>query len=176
MRAVGAYDGELRAIIQALKYDGRRTIASRLGALMRDAGREVLDGADGVVPVPLHPRRQRQRGFNQAVLLARHLRLPVHDVLRRIVNTRPQVEVPAARRHGNVRAAFAVAPVRLRGWRSAKRGPAFPARVLVLVDDVMTTGATLGACALVLKQAGVGEVRALTAARAVSGPPRSPVR
>jgi predicted amidophosphoribosyltransferase len=168
---------------------------------MREAGREVLDGADAVVPVPLSWRRAAGRGFNQADDLARHLGLPVWPVLRRTRHGPPQAGLPAARRHANVRGAYAVIP-----WRclclslgqhqaSNEQGgqarltaigarprliSALQGRVLVLVDDVMTTGATLDACAEALVLAGAGTVRALTAARAVTGlsdgsrPPRHP--
>src|SRR3954469_4506915 len=75
-RAIGPYDGPLRAIIHALKYEGRRSLARPLGALMRHRGAAILLGAACVVPVPLHPSRRRERGFNQAMDLARHLGLP----------------------------------------------------------------------------------------------------
>lgn len=159
--AAGAYEGTLRAAIHALKYDGRRTLAGRLGALMREAGTELIADADGVVPVPLHASRLRARGFNQAADLARAIGLPVAPVLRRTRATDPQADLPAARRHGNVRGAFAAAHA-IRRWNGA---------VLVLVDDVSTTGATLDACASALLAAGAAEVRALTAARAVRSRP-----
>jgi ComF family protein len=159
-RAVGAYDGVLREIIHALKYDGRRSVAAPLGRLMASQASDLLAGADLAVPVPLHRARQRQRGFNQADDLARGLGLPVRLALERRRATRPQVELPAARRHGNVREAFAPA-----------RRAALAGRVVVLVDDVATTGATLDACARVLKQVGAREVRAVTAARVVTARP-----
>jgi ComF family protein len=161
---VGAYDGVLRTVLHALKYDGRRSIGPRMSALMRQAGADVLDGADVVVPVPLHRRREWSRGFNQADDLARGLGLAVVPLLSRVVFTRAQVELPASQRHKNVRRAFAL--------RSSARRSSAPLEgaTLVLVDDVMTTGATLEACARVLLAAGAREVRALTAARAVSRP------
>jgi ComF family protein len=168
-RAVGEYDGALRQIIHALKYDSRRSLARRLGGLMRQAGADLLSGADWAVPVPLHWRRQHARGFNQAHDLARELGLPVLDVLRRTRQTTPQVELPAARRHANVRHAFAL---RTRGfsWRPDRTASGLTGSCVVLVDDVSTTGATLDACARVLKRAGVRDVRALTAARVVGRP------
>lgn len=167
-RSGGRYDAALREIVHAFKYGGRRTLAAPLAALMRDAGGDVLHGADAVVPVPLHPRRALQRGFNQADDLARELGLPVWRVLRRRRHGPPQASLPAARRRSNVRAAFAPRQWMLAApWRAA----ALVGRSLVLVDDVMTTGATLDACSRVLLEAGVRRVSALTAARAVALPP-----
>ena len=160
--AVGLYEGRLRDIIHALKYERRRSIAKPLGGLMRTRGAALLRDAAVVVPVPLHPRRQRDRGFNQADDLARQLGLPVASLLRRVKFTTSQIELPADARHENVRDAFAVAA------GPAEAGRHIPA-VVVLVDDVSTTGATLEACARVLKRGGVTEVRALTAARVVTG-------
>ncbi len=159
--AIGPHDGPLRDIVQALKYDGRRSVAPRLAALMREAGRPLLATADLVVPVPLHRRRQWTRGFNQADLLARGLGLPIQRALRRQRSTAPQVSLPADARRQNVDGAFAL--VR---W---PRPPQLRHRRILLVDDVFTTGATLEACARVLLEAGAREVMALTAARAVIG-------
>jgi ComF family protein len=156
-RAAGAYDGALRRLLQAFKYERRRSLARPLGVLMQRHGREVLEGADIAVPVPLHARRQRSRGFNQAEDLARHVGVRVVPALRRTRATTSQADLPAARRHANVRHAFTMRHrVDVRGLR------------VVLVDDVSTTGATLDACARVLLNAGALEVRALTAARAVA--------
>ena len=156
-RAVGPYEGSLRAIVHALKYDGRPTLARHLAARMRNAGVDVLAGADLAVPVPLHRSRERARGFNQARELGRHLGIPVADALVRTRRTPSQADLPAARRHANVRGAFE--------WRQSV---AVKRRTIVLVDDVSTTGATLNACARALLDAGAAEVRALTAARAVA--------
>ena len=155
--ALGGYEGSLRAIVHALKYGRRRTIALRLAARMRTECAHVLDGADGLVPVPLHRTRLRQRGFNQAAELAANLGLPVLHVLRRTRPTVSQTDLPEARRHANVRDAFATT-----------RGVDVAGLTLVLVDDVSTTGATLEACARVLRGAGARDVRAVTAARVVS--------
>jgi ComF family protein len=156
-RAIGAYDGALRAIVHALKYEGRRSLARPLAGLMRHRGAEMLEGAACAVPVPLHPSRRRERGFNQAADLARHIGLPAIAALQRVRATTTQTGLPAARRHRNVRDAFAVT----RAGRTLRNA------TVVLIDDVSTTGATLEACARVLKQEGVREVRALTAARVV---------
>lgn len=127
--------------------------------MMRARGRDVLGRADCVIPVPLHRIRERSRGFNQARELARHLGPPVVDALVRTRQTRPQVELAADRRHANVRGAFAL----------RRRWPMKPLRLqgltVVLVDDVSTTGATLDACAVLLRDAGAAEVCAVTAAR-----------
>jgi ComF family protein len=165
--AVGAYEGALRDVIHALKYEGRRTLARPLGQLMAAYGARLLDGADCAVPVPLHRRRRRARGFNQAAELARALGLPVVDALVRVRATSSQTDLPAAQRHRNVRGAFRAAGAGfLRRGRAAVGG-----RTIVLVDDVCTTGATLEACAAALKAAGAREVRALTAARVVLSRP-----
>jgi ComF family protein len=168
--AIGEYEGSLRDIIHALKYEGRRSIAPPLGALMRSAGADLLRGADVVVPVPLHPRRERARGFNQADDLSRALGLPVRPLLRRIRYTTSQIELPKDERQRNVREAFALAdtPSAFALGASADKKGLSP-HVVVLVDDVSTTGATLESCASVLKAAGAKEVRALTAARVASG-------
>jgi ComF family protein len=157
--AVDRYEGRMKEVIHALKYERRRSISAPLGALMRATGARVLEGADLVVPVPLHPRREYQRGFNQAEDLASHLGLPVAALLERVVHTRSQIELPKDQRRANVKGAFALVP-----------GSLQVPGVVVLVDDVSTTGSTLDACARVLKSAGVKEVRALTAARVVTEP------
>jgi ComF family protein len=156
-RAIGAYDGALRAIVHALKYDGRRSLAVPLAALMRARAAALVDAADVAVPVPLHPSRLRQRGFNQAADLARGLGVPVVSARKRVRATPTQTSLPAARRHGNVRGAFTI----------TRHARVLAGCTVLLVDDVSTTGATLDACARTLKAAGAAEVRALTAARAV---------
>jgi ComF family protein len=157
-QAAGEYDGSLREIIHAFKYDGRRSLAPPLAAMMRQCGADLLRGADLVVPVPLHPWRRIRRGFNQADDLARRLDLPVCRALWRTRATAPQAQLDHAQRRRNVRAAFRlsplVAPSRLKGAH------------VVIIDDVRTTGATLDACARILKDAGVRDVSAVTVARA----------
>jgi ComF family protein len=171
-RSVGLYAGALRRLILAFKYGGRRTLAAPLAALMREAGADVLDGAAAVVPVPLWSGRQRARGYNQADELAQRLGVPVWRILRRRRPGPPQAGLSVDERFANVRGAYgltrAVAlwsllapPLGLdREWRL--RGT-----IVVLVDDVMATGATLEACGRALRQAGVAEVRAVTTARAL---------
>ena len=158
--AIGDYAGPLRAIVHALKYDGRRSIASPLSTLLRRHGAPILSGADLAVPVPLHWSRQWRRGFNQAHELAARLGLPVRDSLRRRRHTRSQTGLSAEERQANVHDAFVL----------ARRPGPLTGLCIVLIDDVSTTGATLEACACVLMEGGAREVRTLTAARVATGP------
>jgi ComF family protein len=155
-RSAGLYEGSLREIIHAFKFEGRRGLAIPLAAMMRTAGAPILAGADAVVPVPLHPWRRLRRGFNQADDLARRLGAPVARLLWR-VQAATQTGLTSAARRRNLRDAFIVSPL----------APPLADRIFVLVDDVRTTGATLEACANALKAAGAKEVRALTAANRV---------
>ena len=156
--AVGAYEGALRTIVHAFKYDGRRSLARPLGALMQDRGAALLAASDIAVPVPLHRSRRRERGFNQADDLAKHIGLPVVAALARVRPTDVQAELSAARRRTNVRGAFA-----LTNQADRVRG-----RVVVLIDDVSTTGATLDACAEALREGRARAVFALTVAKAAT--------
>lgn len=165
-RSAGLYEGSLRGIVHAFKYEGRRGLAAPLARMMRTAGASVLDEADFTVPVPLHLWRRFRRGFNQSDDLARRLDVPVLHALMRVRPTPPQTGLTAAGRRRNVRDAFTLSRFLPRRARQRLEG-----RIVVLVDDVRTTGATLDACAAVLKAAGVREVRALTVARAAA-PPR----
>ena len=156
-RAAGIYEGSLRQIIHALKYHGHTSLARPLGALMRDAAGDWLDDAVAV-PVPLHPLRSLRRGFNQADLLACTLGRPVWRPLQRHHLGRPQAGLHANERRDNVASVYG-----LRRWRRRD----IPVTV-VLVDDVLTTGATAHACARLLKDAGVQRVMVLTAARTLN--------
>lgn len=159
-RAAADYEGVVRDIIHAFKYEGRRTLARPLGALLRDAGVDLLAGSACAVPVPLHPWRRMRRGFNQAADLAAQLGLPVVHALWRVRSTPAQMALSADDRQRNVRGAFRIAP-----WMTPRTlARCINDQVVVLVDDVTTTGATLEACAAALKAAGAREVRALTVA------------
>ena len=161
-RAVGPYEGTLRELVHALKYQRRQSLAAPLGRMMRASGCELLSAADAVVPVPLHWRREYIRGFNQSRELARHLGPRVQELIVRTRNTRAQIELAADVRQSNVQGAFRVR----RDWLGRK--VEVGRRRLLLIDDVSTTGATLDACAIVLLNAGAMEVWALTAARVMT--------
>jgi len=161
----GEYDAGLRGLIQLLKYERVTPVATPLGAMLAHAITELIASRDAtpvVIPVPLHKRRRRSRGFNQSELIAhaavRHLPLRLEvlsGALLRQRDTISQVGLSREERIENVRDAFRVAqPSRING------------RDIVLVDDVMTTGTTLSECARVLKQAGAERVWAATVARA----------
>lgn len=172
-RSAGYYDGSLREILHAFKYQRCQTLGAPLAELMRAVGSELLEGADAVVPVPLHRWRAWNRGFNQADELARHLALPVWRALRRTLHGPPQASLPAARRSTNVEGAFVARSSHLIAprWR-----PRLAGATVVLIDDVMTTGATLDQCSRALLRAGVKTVRALTAARTAAARHRAPPR
>ena len=152
------FNGPIREAIHALKYERRVRVAAPLGDLLADYVVQQRLAVDTVVPVPLHPERARERGFNQAEVLARRvamrLDLPPDTSLIRVRATSQQHSLNRQQRHDNVRDAFA--------W--CAQTPA-PSRVL-LVDDVLTTGATIAAAAHVLRTAGAVEVHGLALARA----------
>jgi ComF family protein len=159
--SLGPYEGTLRVVLHQLKYAGRRRAAARLAEALLEAPavRALVETSDVLVPVPLHPRRLRERGFNQSALLAvevgRRTGRPVcPDALVRRVDTVPQTGLTAAARRRNVKDAFAV-----------RRRASVAGKTVILVDDVVTTGATVLACARRLAEAGTGEVRLLTVAR-----------
>jgi ComF family protein len=150
------YGGPLAVAIQRLKYAGRSELARPLAALLADYAQVFAGRVERVVPVPLHPSRLRERGFNQSALLARPvaraLGLPFDPYwLARVRPTRDQAGLARSDRGHNLRAAFAA-----RGAR---------ARSVLLIDDVRTTGATLAEAAEALLRAGCAEVHTLALAR-----------
>ncbi len=155
-RAIGPFEGALADIIHACKYSRRPSVAAGLGRMMRALAVTVAEPIDVVVPVPLHPRRERERGFNQAALLAAELGPPLCHALVRVMHTNPQVAASGHARRANVRGAFA----------PSRDAPRLRGRVVALVDDVLTTGATLSEAAEALRAAGPARIVALTAARA----------
>jgi ComF family protein len=158
----GRYEGALRDVIHALKYEGRRSLARPLADLLRQRHHETLADAHCVVPVPLFAWRRLHRGFNQAAELAAHLHRPVVHALWRVRPTASQTGLAALERRRNVHGAFRLSPF----LSSEKRARFITDAVVVLVDDVMTTGATSQACAEVLRQAGARDVQVITLARA----------
>jgi ComF family protein len=159
--AAFVYGGPLADAIHRYKYRDRSDLAPVLGSLMAERAVRWRGRVDVVVPVPLHWRRRRSRGYDQAALLAvavaRSLRLPARlRALRRVRQTKSQVELPHEERRKNVAGAFEA------------RGIAIGSRVL-LVDDVRTTGATLEAASSVLREAGAREVHAFVLAARVLG-------
>ncbi|MBM3149720.1 MAG: ComF family protein [Chloroflexi bacterium] len=154
-------EGTVRQAVHALKYDNLRAVAPYLARLMRNYLQSNPVPGDILVPVPLHPRRLRQRGYNQSVLLARELSkligLPViEDCLCRSKNSLPQVRTTnVEERRNNVIDAFICRNAKLAGAG------------VMLIDDVCTTGATLEACASALKKGGTRTVWGLTLAREV---------
>ncbi len=164
-RAAVAYAGTARRLVLAFKHGERVDLAPLLAGWMARAGGELLATCELVVPVPLHPRRLWLRGFNQALLLARHLArgsgrpLALH-LLRRHRATASQQRLGARQRRANVTAAAFHVPQKLRAQLEG--------RAVLLVDDVCTTGATLDACARVLRDAGATRVDALVLARVVT--------
>ncbi len=164
--SLGSYEGALRLAVHALKYDGRRTIAARLARLLGERCRDVLERADAVVPVPLHPLRRWTRGFNQSEEIAAALGAPpMWKILRRTRRTPPQASLSATAREANVRGAFAPR-------RVGRAAAGLAGRRVVLLDDVATTGATLSACAAVLRRMGAAEVLVVTVARTLRSPYR----
>ncbi len=169
-RAAVRYDDVARALVHAFKYGDRIDLAPRLGRWVAQAGRELLAEADAIVPVPLHWRRQWARRFNQAAALARAISeasgVPVvDDALKRIRATRQQVGLTQAERQANIQGAFAVPP----SGKAAMHG-----KRVILVDDVLTTGATVDTCARVLLRSGALNVDVLVFARVVQAG-RSPI-
>ncbi len=165
-RSLGVYESVLLEAIYAFKYGGNLTLGESLGRLManHDYPAFRIGGYSLVIPVPLHPRRLRQRGFNQSVILARvvakrHGIAMEFRTLRRIVDTESQAGLKKEERRSNIRNAFAITePERVRG------------KHILLIDDVYTTGSTLGECARTLLKGGAEAVGALTLARAIQEP------
>lgn len=162
-RSLGPYSGRLKELILLFKYKGCESL-SRVLALMAYehlAEDGLFEGLDFILPVPLHRKREKHRGFNQAELLGRALSglsdIPLLPrVLIKVRNTPAQVSLEAAEREKNLRGAFEV-----------RKAGKIAGRTVLLVDDVYTTGSTLKECATELLRAGAREVRALTMARAV---------
>ncbi len=161
IRSAFLFEGAIREALHALKYQGGQQIVETLGEPLRRSWQQSALESDLLIPVPLHPDRERRRGYNQAQLLARalgwRLGLPVASrLLVRARDTVSQTRLDREARQRNVEGAFVLQArcSELAGMR------------VTLIDDVATTGATLNACAVVLRAAGVKEVNAFTLARA----------
>jgi len=158
IRALTVFDGRMRHAIHAFKYRGVAALADPLGEALASFWLAAPAPAHAIAPVPLHPQRQRERGYNQAELLARRVgrkaNLSVYPAaLRRVRATAVQMTLGADERKANVADAFRCDMDVLRGG------------AVLLIDDVCTTGATLDACAQALKKAGVTAVHGLVIAR-----------
>src|SRR3569833_1059476 len=164
-RAAVRYDDVARALVHKFKYSDHMELAGMMGQWMARAGRELTRDADALVPVPLHWRRLRARRFNQtaalAMAVARTVDVPVlYESLRRVRATPQQVGLDNGERAQNVSGAFRVPPARKAD---------IAGRRLILVDDVLTSGATVDACARALLRAGTTQDDKHTNARGVAG-------
>jgi ComF family protein len=161
-RAAVRFDAVARDLVHALKYGDRLDLAPTLGGWMASAGRELLADADALVPVPLHWRRLWARRFNQSAALSRAIsaaaRVPVCTALKRVRATPQQVGLSRSERAENMQGAFRV---------PADAKAEVVGRRLVVIDDVLTSGATVDACARALLRAGAGAVDVLVFARVV---------
>lgn len=155
------FAGPVRAALHQLKYSGERRLARPLGEAVARRWARVGEGATVVVPVPVHADRERQRGYDQAALIAEvaaaNLDLPFVRTLERTRATQAQFELGRDERSANVAGAFRV--------RDNRAVAAVAGQWVLLVDDVITTGATLAACGVALEEAGACAVSAVTVAR-----------
>ncbi len=162
-RAVLKYDETSKGQVLAFKYHDKTQLAPVFGEWLARIAGDYATKAQAIIPVPLHYSRLMRRRYNQAALLAhalgKHINLPVlPDTLQRTRKTPPQSGLSRRQRIDNMRAAFQVTPSK----RALLKG-----KCVILVDDVMTTGATLDACSRALHDAGVPDVYVLTIARTV---------
>ncbi len=164
VRAAAYFENNpIRPAIHFLKYNNHRAVSSSLAKLLSDAYSRYGLQAEVIIPVPLHPSRLEERGYNQSELLARalsdNLKLPMDSAtLQRVRHTRPQVGLGLLERQENVVDAFLCADQKLAGQH------------ILLIDDVWTTGSTMNACASALKKTGVASVWGLTLAKAGPAP------
>lgn len=162
-RSCGKYQGKLKDIILLYKYRKFRVLGKDLARLvyrMVEKDEELWWGIEAIVPVPLHPKKHKRRGFNQAEIIAKELAKEkgvefIEEALVKIKNTPPQTSLVAKERERNVRGTFHIT-----------RRERIAGKTVLLVDDVYTTGSTIRECCAVLKKGGAKEIRALTLAQA----------
>ena len=154
-KALWAYDDYSGKIVKRFKFSDKTQIAPHLGRLLAQRGADLIDKADIIAPVPLHFKRLRERRYNQAILLCKYLGASklCLNLLIRTRYTIPQIELPFNKRQENVQGVFRINPKYARHLQGVN---------ILLIDDVLTTGATLNACAIALKNAGANQVYALT--------------
>ncbi|MCX8117406.1 MAG: ComF family protein [Desulfobacterota bacterium] len=162
-RASGSYEGPLREAIHRWKYEGRDNLTPFLGEILVGTFHRYWDVSsfDLLLPVPLHPKRLRERGFNQALLLAKHLhrrtRIPYKKgLLRKRIATPPQIQLSGKEREKAVKGSFVI-----------RDEEAIEGRRILLIDDVYTTGATVNECSKLLRRGGAERVDVLTLAHAL---------
>ncbi len=162
--SVSVYEGVLRTAIHRFKFKKRKKLADPLGVLMvkyiSQSPTFNVKEVDLIIPVPLHRRRMRQRGFNQSSLLAgvlsKYFGIAVVEALERMKNTKPQFDLPKTERFKNITGAFKVT-----------NSKAIYKKRILLLDDIYTTGATIAECSKALKIAGAKRVEVLTLSRAI---------
>ncbi|MGB2698055.1 MAG: ComF family protein [Candidatus Zixiibacteriota bacterium] len=163
VRSLGVFDNYYQKMIHGFKYQQKMSLGQRLGKRLGEKLKDdkLTSGFDCIIPVPLHSTRKRERGFNQSEILAQELSDVTHipvlkKVLKRTRNTKDQTKLTPEERIENVRGAFTLKdPEKIEGKK------------IILVDDVMTTGATLEECAIVLREAGVERIMGATIAVAL---------
>jgi ComF family protein len=163
VRSLGIFDNYYQKMIHGFKYQQKMSLGQRLGKRLGEKLKDdkLTSGFDCIIPVPLHSTRKRERGFNQSEILAQELSDLIHipvlkKILKRTRNTKDQTKLTPEERIENVKGAFALKdPEKIEGKR------------IILVDDVITTGATLGECARVLSKAGADKIMGATIAVAL---------
>jgi len=164
LHAAFLYDETLRDMLHEIKFRNKRQTAEGLGHILAESTEaESLPKADYIVPIPMHPAKKRARGFNQAEIIARplskKLNIPIaRDMLRRVKNTRPQAGLSGRSRRHNLEGAFSF------NAKKYSRG----VKSVLLLDDIFTSGATIGACAGVLAENGILDIYTISLSIALS--------
>lgn len=160
-RSACIYDGAMKELIHQFKYRGKLSLAVTLSDIMACYLKDndhLIKGVDRIIFVPIGSDRLRKRGFNQSKVIAQHMSeifaIPLDDCLEKCSHTKSQNELSREDRLANLKGSFRI-----------KKGASLQGLTMLMVDDVMTTGATLGECAKVLKSAGAAEIRCITLAR-----------